>query len=155
MTGCPPASTRVSLARTSATGDRPSTVCRPVAPLPTSEENRLAITAINFLEHMPDLEQRAIGTRAVEHGWYNVSILCGRRPERLESLLHQLTVAGCPQPLHPFPLGLLRFVSDFQDLDRRFGFFHEVVHPHDGSTSLFHLCLKTHRGVRDLTLEPP
>src|SRR4051794_28210833 len=123
----------------SAIGDNDRLVLLPVlrlraSPVPrsVSEEYWLAITPINRLEHMPDLEQRTVRTRTIQHGWYDVSVLGSRRCQRRETLLHEVLVSGRPKLSHPFPLGSLRVISHLQDLDWRFRLLYEVVDTHDG-----------------------
>src|SRR3954447_24787135 len=123
-------------------------------PRSVSEENRLAITPIDRLEHMPDLKQRTVCTRTIQHGWYDVSVLGSSLSQRRETLLYDALVSGRPQLSHPFPLGSLRVISHLQDLDRRLRLLHEIVDSHDSPPPLLHLGLKAHRGMRDLPLEP-
>src|SRR4051812_44329488 len=97
---------------------RPFRSCRSFRSFRPSEEDRLAIASIDLLEHMPDFVQRAVRTGTVQHGGYDVAILCCRTPEGVQPLGHQALVALRAHPSHPFSLDSFRLVADLEDLDR-------------------------------------
>src|SRR5690349_19295702 len=69
------------------------------------EEHRLAVGPVHGFERMPDLEERAIGAGAVEHGPDDVLISLRRHPQGFEPRLDQRIVTARPERGH---LRLLR-----------------------------------------------
>ena len=94
---------------------------------------------------MPDLVERAITTRTVQHRGYDVSILGCSLAQRGEPLRHERLVPPGSHLSHPFSLGLLSGIADFEYLHRGFRLFHEVVHPDDGTSSLLQFGLESGR----------
>src|SRR5215212_69415 len=132
----------------------PCRLSRPSCPFRLLEEDRLAIAPIDLLEHMPDLVERAIRPRAIQHGRYDVPVRGRGLVECIQPLRDQAGVTGGAQPSHALPLGPLRLVANPQNFHRSLGLFHKVVDPDDGPPSLLQLRLEAHRGVRNLPLEP-
>jgi hypothetical protein len=54
---------------------------------------------------MPDLEQRAVRPRAIEHGWNDVAVLRGGAPQVGQAPLDEGRVPLGPDPREPGPLG--------------------------------------------------
>src|SRR5687767_4892069 len=151
MTRWWPGRTRVNLASCAAT----ATVGVPAAVrFRRSEENGLAIAPIDTLEHMPDLVQRAVRTRAIHHGGNDIAIGFGGGGESGEPLGYKVGIPPRPEIGEPAALGTLRLFTDLEDLDRSLALLQEVIDADDHAPALLHLRLEPGGAVGDLPLEP-
>src|SRR5690606_21501937 len=128
---------------------------RSVAPARTgSEEDRLAVRAVDLLQRVPDLVQRAVGPDAIEHRLDHVLVPAGGLGQALEGGADPGVVPPGAQLREPFPLPLLGGVVDLQDLDVRVLVpLGERVHADDDALAALDLPLLPLRAARDLPLE--
>src|SRR5690606_33047340 len=78
-----------------------------VCPAPSLEEDRFPLRAVDFLERMPDLVERAVRTHAVEHRLDHVLIGARGGLQPLEGLANLLRIPSGAQLGEPLALAAL------------------------------------------------
>src|SRR5690606_34396231 len=81
------------------------------------EEHRFAVGAVDVLQRVADLVQRAVGAYALEHGLDDVLILASRLAQRLECGRDARRVPPLAPLREPLALPPLRLLADPEDLD--------------------------------------
>src|SRR2546430_4722717 len=75
-----------------------------------SEEHGLAVRAVDALQRVPDLVERAVGAGAIEHGPDHVRVFEGGPSQRLQPVGHDAVVALGTELREPALLARLRVV---------------------------------------------